>query len=197
MASETDAELILRSLDRPECFEAIFDRHAPSVHRYLRRRIGDGLAEELAAETFARAFNARRRFDAHHASALPWLYGIAVNLIRMHRRSEERRLRAYGLVAEPDLQPSSSAEDEARLDAAALGPALSEALATLPPGQREVLLLHAWAGLSHAEIAEALAVSPGNVRKRLHRARVHVAERIEQCGNEVSSDKLFETRTTR
>jgi RNA polymerase sigma factor (sigma-70 family) len=195
MASETDAELILRSLDRPECFEAIFDRHAAGVHRYLRRRIGDGLAEELTAETFARAFNARARFDARHQSALPWLYGIAVNLIRMHRRSEQRRLRAYGLAAELDREPSSSAEDDARLDAAALGPALSDALATLPPEQREVLLLHAWAGLSHAEIARALTISAGNVRKRLHRARVDVAERIEQRGNELSSDRQIETRT--
>ena len=197
MASETDAELILRSLDRPDQFEAVFDRHAASVHRYLRRRVGEGLADELTAETFARAFRARRRFDARHPSALPWLYGIAVNLIRMHARSETRRLRAYGLVAAPDVQLSPSEEADARVDAVALRPTLVEALTRLSSAHREVLLLHAWAGLSHAEIAEALGVAPGNVRKRLHRARAQLAEHIEQSGNEPSSDPMIERGTPR
>ena len=197
MGVETDAELILRSRDRGELFEAIFDRHVGAVHRYLRLRVGDALAEELAAETFARAFGARRRFDARRVSALPWLYGIASNLIRMHWRSEERRLRAYGLAAERDLLLCSSAEVDARLDAAALAPALREALAELPVGQREVLLLHAWAGLSHSEIAEALAISDGTVRKRLHRARRAVAERLQRSGKEPSDDAMLEARQTR
>jgi RNA polymerase sigma-70 factor, ECF subfamily len=184
MADDTDAELILRSWERPERFEVIFDRHFASIHGYLRRRLGESGAEELAAETFARAFGLRRRFDARHASALPWLYGIAANLIRMHRRAEERRLRAYGRAVERDAQPPTGEDDDARLDAAALAPALGEALATLPPAQREVLLLHAWAGLSHAEIAEALGIAPAIVRQRLHRARTHVAGRIERPNGE-------------
>lgn len=192
MARETDAQLVSRSCDRPELFEAIFERYFATIHHYLRQRVGDSRAEELAAETFARAFRARRRFDARHASALPWLYGIATNLIKMHRRSEERRLRAYGRAVERDAQPSTSEDDDDRLDAAALAPALSDALATLPPRQREVLLLHAWAGLSPAEIATALGVSPAIVRKRLHRARAHVAGRIARFGNESGDEPTDE-----
>ena len=79
-------------------------------------------------------------------------------------------------------------DDDARIDAAALAPALSEALATLPSGQREVLLLHAWAGLSPAEIATALGLSPASVRKRLHRARAHVGGRVGRFGNEPGDD---------
>jgi RNA polymerase sigma factor (sigma-70 family) len=197
MASDTDAQLILRSLDRPQEFEAVFERHAATIHRYVRRRVGDGLAEELTAETFARAFRARRRFDARHPSALPWLYGIAVNLIRMHARSETRRLRAYALVAAPDVQLSPIEEADARLDAVALRPALVEALTRLSSAHREVLLLHAWAGLSQTEIAEALGVEPGNARKRLHRARAQVAEHIEQSGNGPSSDLMIERSAPR
>lgn len=195
-AAETDAEVITSSLDRPERFEAIFDRHAPAVYRYLRRRLGDHLAEELTAETFARALRSRRQFDVSHASALPWLYGIAVNQIRMHGRSEQRRQRAYRLFAQDaSIEPPSTAEADARLDAQALAPALSIALAALPPDQREVLLLHAWAGLSPGEIAQALSVSNATVRKRLHRARAKAAAQLKR--NVSAIDTLFQIRTTR
>lgn len=178
MAVATDAELIAASLADAERFEGVFERHAASIHRYLRRRVGDRLAEELTAETFTRAFRARRQFDGRQESALPWLYGIAVNLIRMYTRSEERRRRAYRLSAAPDVQPATGVEDDARIDARAMAPALRDALAALTPSQREVLLLHAWAGLSPAEIAQALALPAAVVRKRLHRARTKAAARL-------------------
>ena len=125
---ETDGEVIASSLDRPERFEVIFDRHAASIYRYLRRRVGDQLAEELTAETFTRALQARRQFDLASASALPWLYGIGVNLIRMHARSERRRRRAHRLLGQTPFQPASTSDIDERVDAQALGPALTVAL---------------------------------------------------------------------
>jgi RNA polymerase sigma factor (sigma-70 family) len=176
---ETDALAISRSLTDPESFEVVFDRHFVSIHRYLRRRVGSELAQELAAETFLQAFRGRRRFSARADSALPWLYGIAANLIRMNQRAEERRLRAYARAAgERDEQPPAGGEVEDRLDATARGPALVAALAALSPVSREVLLLHAWCELSHEEIAEALRLSPAAVRTRLHRARAQVGEML-------------------
>ena len=192
--ASTDREVIVSSLARPECFEAVFDRHATTIYRYLRRRVGTALAEDLLAETFAQAFNARRRFEHRGESALPWLYGIAANLLRMHRRAEERRLRAYARAAERGSEPSGSADSDRRLDAAALRPALAEALAGLPLGQREVLLLHAWAGLSHEEIADALEISAGTVRSRLHRARAQVGERLARSGNEADDEPVVTER---
>jgi RNA polymerase sigma factor (sigma-70 family) len=186
----SDRDVITSSLGRPECFEAIFDRHASAIYRYLRRRVGATLAEELAAETFARAFHARSRFDRRSESALPWLYGVAANLLRMHCRTEERRLRAYVRAAEGGAEPPASAGSDHRLDAAALRPALAAALADLPHAQREVLLLHAWAELSHEEIAVALSISRGTVRSRLHRARVYMAERLPRSGNKVGDDPM-------
>ena len=179
-----DRDLILSSLERPERFEAVFDRHAATIYRYLRRRVGAELAEELAAETFTRAFRGRDRFDRQMESVLPWLFGIAANLLRMHRRTEERRLRAYARAADRGVEPSPAGDSNQRLDAAALRPALAGALAALPLGQREVLLLHTWAGLSHEEIAAALDISAGTVRSRLHRARAEMAERLARFGNE-------------
>ncbi len=191
---QTDRDAILSSVERPESFEVVFDRHAPVVYRYLRRRVGVALAEELTAETFIRAFGARRRFDHSGESALPWLFGIATNLVRMQRRTEERRLRAYGRAAERGLDPAATADADLRIDAIALRPVLASALADLPHAQREVLLLHAWAGLSPAEIAAALGVSAGTVRSRLHRARASVGERLSLIGNETSDEPMLETQ---
>ena len=189
----SDREVIVSSFERPECFEVVFERHATAIYRYLRRRVGGTLAEELTAETFARALRARRRFDRRGESALPWLFGIAANLLRMHRRAEERRLRAYARAADRGLTPSPSSDSDHRLDAGALRPALAAALADLPDAQREVLLLHAWADLSHEEIAAALGISAGTVRSRLHRARAHVAERLARTGNKAGDESMVTT----
>lgn len=178
-ADRTDAELIAASLRRPELFEVIFDRHAAGIHRYLRRRLGESLAEELTAETFTRAIRARASFDRTQVSAGPWLFGIATNLVRMHHRSEQRRDRAYRLLPRGRIASSSPAEIHERLDAQALRPILAEALGALSADQRDVLLLHAWAGLSHSEIALALEISTATVRKRLHRARANAAKRLQ------------------
>lgn len=187
MEAENDAAVILRSVDHPECFELVFERHFVVLQRYLRRRVGEDLAKELVAETFLQAFRGRHRFERDGDTALPWLYGIAANLLRMNHRSEERRLRAYAKAAA--LEVRSEPEGEmARLDARALGPALAGALAELSPALREVLLLHAWGALSNEAIAQALECSPAAVRTRLHRARSQVARRLDlpvDDGNEL------------
>jgi RNA polymerase sigma factor (sigma-70 family) len=157
----TDADAIRRSLDEPAAFGAVFDRHYAAVHAYAQRRVGSELAEEVAAEAFARAFAARRRYDGVHADALPWLLGIASNLMRRHWRTERRRLHAYARVASqhvPELDPATAEE-------------AITAVARLPRRQREVVLLHVWADLSYEQIARALDIPVGTVRSRLHRAR--------------------------
>ncbi len=97
----------------------------------------------------------------------------------MQLRSDERRRRAYGRFDPRATEPATTNEVNERLDAQALGPALAAALADLTHDEREVLLLNAWAGLSPAEIAQALSVSSAMVRKRLHRARTKATEHLE------------------
>ena len=178
MSSEPDAGALRRSINEPECFAVLFDRHFARVHRYLRRRLGDELAAEMAAETFLQAFRCRQRFSGGEASVLAWLYGIASNLVRMNHRAEERRLRAYARAAVglSESEPVIAVED--RIDAEALAPALALALADLSPALREVLVLHAWAELSNEEIAAALGCSAAAVRTRLSRARSKLAARL-------------------
>ena len=168
--SPSDAEVIARSRLEPAAFEAVFDRHYDAIHGYLRRRLDAPIAEELAAETFAHALRGVSRYDDQRPDALPWLYGIAANLARRHRRTEVRRLKAYARTGRDPLH-DEHADAPARLDAAAAGPRLAAALAALKHDDRETLLLFAWAELSYEEIARALRVPVGTVRSRLHRAR--------------------------
>ncbi|MFD0974198.1 RNA polymerase sigma factor, partial [Plantactinospora endophytica] len=89
-----DHELIRFSWTDPERFAEIFDRHAEAIHRYLARRIGRSVADDLAAETFLVAFRGREGYDVSQTDARPWLYGIAANLLRREQRTEVRQYRA-------------------------------------------------------------------------------------------------------
>lgn len=170
-AATDDTELIAASLVEPARFAELFDRHFPAIHRYLRRRVGAELADDLAAETFTQAFARRRHYRAEQPDAGPWLYGIAGNLLRQHVRAEQRRLRAYERVP-PDLDTHDPGDGVAeRVDASAAGRRAAAVLADLPADQREVLLLHAWGDLDTAGIAQALNLPEGTVRSHLHRAR--------------------------
>jgi RNA polymerase sigma factor (sigma-70 family) len=161
-----DADLIDRSLLHPEAFAAIFDRHFRAIHRYLARRVGSDRADDLAAAVFTVAFERRGRFSDQFGTALPWLYGIATNLLRNERRQEQRMLeRIASLSEEQRLRAVTSDADSEREQQVAA------ALARLHPGRRDVLLLYAWAELSYDEIAEALEIPVGTVRSRLARAR--------------------------
>jgi RNA polymerase sigma factor (sigma-70 family) len=167
----TDAALIAASRTDPERFAALFRRHAPAILRYTVRRLGQDPAEDIVAETFLVAFRRRAAYDAARPDARPWLYGIATNLIRRHRRAEVRALRALARGGiDPVTEPFTDAVDD-RVHAGARSQALAGAIAALPAAQREVLLLVTWAGLTYDEVAEALGVPSGTVRSRMNRIR--------------------------
>jgi RNA polymerase sigma-70 factor (ECF subfamily) len=164
-----DGRVIAGSISEPHRFTEIFERHFTAIHRYTARRLGPGPADDVAATVFVEAFSGRARFDVDRPDARPWLYGIATNLVRRHRRTESRRLRAYARAeAPPDGEPIDIAP---RLDAEAMGPRLAAALAALADRDRDALLLYAWAGLPYEDIAAATDVPIGTVRSRIPRAR--------------------------
>jgi len=168
----SDADLIAASWSDPEQFGAIFERHFEPIHRYAARRLGAAVADDVAARVFTIAFERRRRFDLTVPDARPWLYGIASNLVRSERRAERRQLAALSrLVAEAG--PAADVETDGVVDRRERA-RLAHALNRLDHRQRDVLLLHCWAGLSHAEIAAALGIPPGTVASRLSRARRRV-----------------------
>jgi RNA polymerase sigma factor (sigma-70 family) len=162
----------------PADFEAAFREHYPPVYRFIARRVGGALAEDLAAETFAMAYRRRASFDPGRGSLRSWLYGIAANLVRNQWRAEQHLLALDArLVPEIGSSDGSEAADR-RVIAALLAPRLATALSQITLDQREVLLLHAWAELSHEEIAAALEIAPGTVRSRLSRARAALREQL-------------------
>ena len=109
------------------------------MFRYLARRAGPAAAEDLLSEVFIAALDARKRVVAHHSgSALPWLYGIAMNVLRRYFRHSQPTW-----AAEPDQGMDWHAVD-ARLDAEAQRRRLRTALCTLSEPDRELLLLVAW-----------------------------------------------------
>ncbi|GAA2598328.1 RNA polymerase sigma factor [Actinomadura fulvescens] len=168
---ESDAALVRESLSRPEAFAAVFDRHSDEVYRYVARRLGPEAAEDIVADTFLTAFRKRGGYDVSRPDARPWLYGIATNLIRTHRRAEVRRNRALARSREPEVAESFDERSAARVTAERLQPRLAAVLGRLSTAERDLLLLIAWADLTYEEAAQALGVPMGTVRSRLHRIR--------------------------
>ncbi len=168
-----DSALIGRSLDDPESFAALFDRHADEIHRYAARRLGVELAEDVTGEVFLVAFRRRARYDRAWPDARPWLYGIATRVVAQHRRAERRRNHAMSKVSaeRPGTFDDRSAD---RVTAEQLQPRLAKALTVLSAAERDLLLLVAWADLTYEEAALALGVPVGTVRSRLHRLRAKV-----------------------
>jgi RNA polymerase sigma factor (sigma-70 family) len=181
VSSPSDAAVIGRSLDEPEAFGLIYDRHAATVLRFLGRRVGAEVAEGLVAELFRIAFERRKTFDASRVTALPWLYGIGSNLLLKHRRAEARRLRASARMAAAE-EPAHKRTGAVALDARLLFPRVADAIEALPDGEREALLLFAWEDLSYQSVAEALELPIGTVRSRLNRARARLRELLEPGG---------------
>ncbi|SDN34897.1 RNA polymerase sigma factor [Allokutzneria albata] len=157
---------------------ALYDAHSRSLHRYLARRVGQDLADDLVAEAFLVMWERRADYDPSRAGARAWLFGIATNLARMHERTEVRKLRAWARELGRGLDveaPDSRAA--AAVDAAHDVGRYAEALAGLRPEERDVLLLTAWADLSPTEIARVLDLRVTTVRTRLHRARGRLLRR--------------------
>jgi RNA polymerase sigma factor (sigma-70 family) len=170
-----DGSQAAQGIAAPADFEAAFREHFAPVHRFIARRVGKALAEDLAAEVFATAYRRRAAYHPERGSLRSWLYGIATNVVREHWRDEQQLLELDARVARACTGPLSAARfsdaaDE-RATAATLAPRIAGALAALTNEQREVLLLHAWADLRHDEIAAALGIAQGTARSRLSRAR--------------------------
>jgi RNA polymerase sigma factor (sigma-70 family) len=172
-----DTADLVASAEDPARFGDVFERNFETVRRYAARRLGMRHADDVAAETFARAFSSRASFQpARGSSVRAWLFGFAVNIVREHERVSSRQDRAYGRFTaggdDGDDQWEGVVDqlvDHARIEAA---------LRELSPEARDLLLLVAGIGLSYKEAAIALCVPVGTVKSRVSRARVQVADGI-------------------
>jgi RNA polymerase sigma-70 factor (ECF subfamily) len=185
MLQATDAELWKQAAaGRGDAFGALFERHARTVCNYCFRRTADwAAAEDLTSLVFLEAW--RRREDVRLAgeSALPWLLGVATNVLRTRRRSQRRHRAALERL--PRERRYDPADDVAgRLDDERRMRAMLRLLACLPRRELDVLALCSWQGLSYEEAALALGTPIGTVRSRLSRGRARLRELIEESGHE-------------
>ncbi|MFT3855476.1 MAG: sigma-70 family RNA polymerase sigma factor [Ilumatobacteraceae bacterium] len=179
VATGTDADVIACSLTSPAAFGAIFDRHATTLFRYFVRRVGPDEADALLGELFRIAFEKRAGYDVARPEARPWLYGIASNLLARHRQGEARRLHATARLVNGAVGDADQFGDvDGRPDASRQWSDVAGAIATLPAGERDALLLFAWEGMPYDQIAVALDVPVGTVRSRLNRARLRLRELV-------------------
>jgi RNA polymerase sigma factor (sigma-70 family) len=194
--NRTDAEVIEAAETTPEVFGELFERHFDAVYRFCERRIGRAAAEDLAGETFRRAFEFRSRYDREQDNARPWLYGIAMNLIRVELRSHTIQDRAYTKLEA--LTGISGSDDISKFVTASAAreqlAAVARLLITLPEDDVEILLLHVWDELSYSEVSSSLGIPVGTVRSRLSRLRRRLGALMSQTN--LHPDQRAATRRT-
>lgn len=174
MAS-ADAASEQRASARRAAAALMYRSHVDAVWGYVARRLGTDLASDVVAETFRIAIEHLDQFDPERGSQRAWIYGIATNQLRRHWRTESRRLRATARHASGQVPAQDEAQHVAdRLDAADETERLHAAVANLSPADRDLLVLIAWEGCPHHEVAAILGIPPGTVRSRLHRIRAEL-----------------------
>ena len=156
-------------------FGRLYRDHGRTILAYALRRVGDPEdAADVVAETFLIAWRRRAEVPAGAAARL-WLYAVAGRVIANLHRSERRRTRLGGRLAE-SLRTELATHPAARGEAAEV----LRAMAELSEEDRELLLLISWEGLSPSEAAKVLGVSSLAARSRLHRARRRLRALIEE-----------------
>jgi RNA polymerase sigma-70 factor (ECF subfamily) len=144
-----------------ERFERIFRTHHLTVHAFARRRVAAEAVDDVVSETFTVAW---RRLDDIPDDPLPWLLGVARNVVGTARRGEARRLRLQTLAQADYRAPTE--ECEPKLDSGLV----SAALERLNERDREALTLVGWDGLTPTEAAAVIGIPANRFRVRLHRA---------------------------
>lgn len=155
-------------------FADVAHEHLDDVYRYLVFLTADpALAEDLAAETFERAFRSWKRFDPRRGSERTWLCQVARSRALDHFRCEARRRRREDRVA------AEAREAVVEPFADGVSPELDAALQSLSAGEREVVVLRIVLELDALAAARVLGISRTACSMRLARALEKLAERME------------------
>ncbi|HEV7937464.1 MAG TPA: RNA polymerase sigma factor [Solirubrobacteraceae bacterium] len=168
----TDAELIVASRRDPRAFRELYHRWAERILAYFyARTLNAEVAADLLAETFAVAYERRRRFRDVGRPGGAWLYGIAARELSHWFRHEDvhrRAIKRLG-IAVPDLDEESIGRIEALVDLDARRTNLTAALSQISPSERDAVQLRVVEELEYDAIATSLGCSEGAARARVHR----------------------------
>jgi RNA polymerase sigma-70 factor (ECF subfamily) len=172
-----EAELVGRARRADgAAWETILRRHQEPVFRLAYLILGDAAdAEDVAQETFIRAYMALERFDVTRPLR-PWLLSIGANLSRNRRRSLGRHWNALQRAFQANPQTYHAPPERAE---AADARRLRQAVTRLRPDAQDIIYLRYFLGLSEAETAAALDIPAGTVKSRLSRGLAHLRRVIE------------------
>jgi RNA polymerase sigma-70 factor (ECF subfamily) len=164
-------------LARHERFERVFAEVYGPLQRYVRRRAGAAVVDDVVADTMLVLW---RRLDTVPADAeLAWCYGAARRCLANHRRADERRDRLATRVATHATVAGDVAVES--------DPELTAALEDLSADDRELVRLWAWEQLAPRELAVVFGITPNAASIRLHRAKQRLAERLDGRKNDGST----------
>lgn len=195
MSSKSDAELWSRARDGDVgAFTNLFDRYGNAVYGYCFRRTANwALAEDLTSIVFLEAWRRRREVSLAEEKVLPWLFGVATNVIRNQRRSLRRYESTLSRLPPSESQPDFTDGLADRLADEQRMRELLARLSRLSEPEQEAFVLCAWQGFSSVEAGELLGISPQTIRTRLRRARAELRDLAEDSG---SDDDLSQAEGT-
>jgi RNA polymerase sigma-70 factor, ECF subfamily len=163
-------DAIAAALRDPRAFQPLYEQHHQAIYRYVWRRVADdALAADLTQDVFVKALTALRTYDPRKSAFGAWLYGIALNEVRMHYRKhptdrvlrlDDDRLNRLADELAPDSVP----------DLDELVQQLTNAMGQLGSPDRELVELKYFEGCTHEQAAQALGLTVANSKVRLHRA---------------------------
>jgi RNA polymerase sigma factor (sigma-70 family) len=171
------------SIRAPSAFSRVYEAKAPELLAFLARRTFDvEVARDLTAETFAQAFEHRKRFRGRtDAEAAAWLYSIARHQLGRYARTgiiERKAVERLGI----ELPPVSNDDHQRIIELAGLADlrkTVAGAFRTLPPHQREALQLRVIDGQPYRDVAAGLGISEETARARVSRALRRIADVID------------------
>jgi RNA polymerase sigma-70 factor (ECF subfamily) len=167
------ADVALAAAGDARAFERLYRQHVPRIHSLVRRMAGtEGDPDELTQDVFVRAWQRLKTYRGEAAFGT-WLHRLAVNVILNWRRREALSRRWIEEGTAPELLEGHRQAGAEALD-------LEGAIAKLPPGARQVFVLHDVEGFKHEEIAAMIGVTSGTSKAQLHRARMLLRAYLER-----------------
>ena len=192
----SDAQLVAEALGgAQEAYRALVQRHGSAVFNLIARMVREpGVAEELAQDTFVKAFAALRSFDPAY-KFINWILRIAHNTAIDHlrrRRPDTLSLddEQPGQAVAEALVDTREASPFARAAQADLREDLEDALARLRPEYRRLVIMRYLQDMSYEDIAEVLTLPLGTVKSHLHRARAEMARLMARGGWGPQSEEI-------
>ncbi|MCI0696442.1 RNA polymerase sigma factor [candidate division KSB1 bacterium] len=184
LANLADRRLVSNFLARRDepSFRELYHRHTPALYQLVLRLAGWNVheAEEIVQDTWMRAIEALDGFR-WESSLRTWLSGIAINRCRELYRQRARQ--SHEVMVEQLAQETSITENFERLD-------LEQAIAALPNGYRQVLVLHDVEGYTHEEISRMLEIEVGTSKSQLARARSSVREALQVVATKSANRRI-------